>query len=93
MVGHFRVLFGVTFREITGQREISGEIGSGMTLGDLLTTLAKNYGRDFNEIIDSKTEQISLEAWVMVNGKSVRRTDIELKDNDIVMITVPAGGG
>ena len=93
MTGHVKVLLAATFREIAGQREILEEVGSGITLGDVLTTLAGKYGRDFNEIIDSKTGQISLETWVMVNGKSVRRTDIELRENDVVIITVPIGGG
>ena len=93
MAGHVKVLLGATFREIAGQREILEEAVSRITLEDILTTLAKKYGKDFNEIIDSKTGQISLETWVMVNGKSVRRTDVELKDNDVVIITVPIGGG
>lgn len=93
MAGHVKVLLGATFREIAGQREILEEVVSRITLEDILTTLAKKYGKDFNEIIDSKTGQISLETWVMVNGKSVRRTDIELKGDDVVMITVLAGGG
>ena len=93
MAGHVKVLLGATFREIAGQREILEEAVSRITLEDILTTLAKKYGKDFNEIIDSKTGQISLETWVMVNGKSVRRTDIELKGDDVVMITVLAGGG
>ena len=93
MTGHVKVLLAATFREIAEQRELLEETGSGITLGDILTTLAERYGRDFNEIIDSKTGQISLEAWVMVNGKSVRRTDIELRANDVVLITIPAGGG
>jgi len=29
----------------------------------------------------------------MVNGKSIRRADLKLRDNDVVMITVPFGGG
>lgn len=93
MTDQVKVLLAAVFKEIAGQKEILEEAGSGITLGDILATLAKRYGRDFNEIIDSKTGQISLETWVMVNGKSVRRTDIELKDKDVVMITVPAGGG
>ena len=93
MTGQVKVLLAATFREIAGQREILEEVGSGITLGDLLTTLAKRYGRDFDGIVDSRTGEISLETWVMVNGKSVRRTDIELRENDVVMITVPTGGG
>ena len=55
--------------------------------------MAKKYGSAFDKIVDSKTGRIGLETWVMVNGKSVRRTDIELKDEDVVTITVPMGGG
>lgn len=93
MTGHVKVLLAATFREIAGQREILEKVDSDITLGDILTTLAERYGRDFNEIIDSKTGQIGLETWVMVNGKSVRRTDIKIKDKDVVIITIPAGGG
>ncbi len=93
MTSHVKVLLAAMFREIAGEREIVEEVGSGITLGDILTTLAGKYGVDFNEIIDSKTGQISLDVWVMVNGKGVRRTDIDLRDNDIVIITVPIGGG
>ena len=93
MTGYVKVLLAATFREIAGRREILEDVGSGITLGDILTTLAERYGRDFNEIIDSKTGQIGLETWVMVNGKSVRRTDIKIKDKDVVIITIPAGGG
>ncbi len=93
MAGHVKVLLAAIFREIARQREILEDVGSGITLGVILTTLAEKYGRDFNEIVDSKTGEISLESWVMVNGKSVRRTDIELRENDVVIITIPAGGG
>ena len=93
MTGYIRVLLAATFREIAGQREILKEVGSGITLGEVLTTLVERYARDFNAIIDSKTGQIGLETWVMVNGKSVRRTNIELRENDVIVITIPAGGG
>lgn len=93
MTGHVKVLLAAMFREIAKQREVLQEVNSGTTLGDILTALAERYGKDFNEIIDSETGQISLETWVMVNGKSVRRTKIELRENDIVVITIPAGGG
>ncbi|UCC33396.1 MAG: MoaD family protein [Candidatus Bathyarchaeota archaeon] len=93
MTGYVRVLLAARFREIAGQRELLKDVSSGMTLRDLLETLAETYGRDFTEIIDSKTEEISLEAWVMVNGKSARSPDVKLKAHDVVLITVPVGGG
>ena len=93
MIGYVKVLLAGTFREIAQQREILKEVGSGVTLRDILATLAGNYGEDFNGIIDSKTGQIGTETWVMVNGKSVRKTDIKLKDKDVLVITIPMGGG
>lgn len=93
MAGYVKVLLHATFREIAGRREIVEEVNSNSTLGDILERLAKKYGRDFNEIVDSKTDQISSEALVTVNGKNIRKTDIKLVDKDVVMITVPVGGG
>jgi MoaD family protein len=88
-----KVMFQAMFREIAGKREIIQEVNNGYTLRDLLGMLAKNYGRDFNDIVDPKTGEISTEVWVLVNGKSVRKTDIALNNDDVVYIGVPIGGG
>jgi len=93
MVDHVRVSLHGTFREIAGVREIIEEITFGSTVRDVLSKLAKKYGKDFNNIINPETGQIDLETLVMVNGKSIRRADLKLRDNDVVMITVPFGGG
>jgi len=93
MTAHVRVLLHAMFKDIAGKREITQEVNSSFTLGDILKKLAKKYGRDFNEIIDPKTGQISTDTLVMLNGKSVRQTDIKLNDKDLIMITVPIGGG
>jgi MoaD family protein len=81
------------FKEIVGQREILQEINPDFTLRDILDALAKKYGKEFNTIIDPKTRQVSFDTLVMVNGKSIRKPDVHLKDKDVVMITVPVGGG
>lgn len=88
-----KVMFQAMFREIAGKREIIQEVNNGYTLRDLLGMLAKNYGRDFEDIVDPKTGEISTEVWVLVNGKSVRKTDIALNNDDVVYIGVPIGGG
>ena len=93
MAQHVRVLFHATFRETVGQREISEEIDSGSTLKDLINRLARRYGGVFDDTIDTEKGEISREVVVMVNGKSVRKTNVVLKDEDVVMITVPFGGG
>jgi len=88
-----KILFHATFREITGKKEIMEQINPNHTLADIIYKLAKQYGKDFKKIIDHKTGQISTDTLVMINGESVRKTNIKLKDNDIIMITVPVGGG
>jgi molybdopterin converting factor small subunit len=63
------------------------------TLLEVLDKLAQKYGKDFKHVVDSKTRQISVDTLVMINGQSVRKTDLKLKDGDVVMISVPIGGG
>jgi len=81
------------FKEIAGKKEIIHDIHSRTTLGEILNTLAKKYGKDFEETIDIKTGQVDVNTLVMLNGKNVRDTDLKLKNNDLIIITVPVGGG
>ena len=90
---HVKVLLHANFRQITGKKEIIEEVNPNHTLANILSKLAKQYDKDFNKIIDHKTGQINTDTLITINGKSVRQTDIKLKDNDIIMITVPVGGG
>lgn len=93
VAGHVKVLLHAMFKETAGQREILQEVNPDFTLRDMLNSLAERYGGDFKSIIDSKTGMVSVDTLVMVNGKSVRNPDVRLKDKDVVMITVPVGGG
>lgn len=93
MTGHVKVLLHATFREIAGKREFLERINSNSTVRQILEKLAKIYGKDFSKIIDSKTGEVSPEMLVMLNGKSIRTPDMELKDEDILVITIPVGGG
>jgi len=88
-----RVLLHAMFKEIAGKREIMQESTSDITLGEVLRRLAQTYGKDFNDIVDPKTEQISADTLVMLNGQGMRKTDVQLKDGDVIMISVPIGGG
>jgi len=90
---HVKILFHATFREIVGKKEVIEEVNPDYTLANILSKLTKQYGKDFNKIIDYKTGQINTDTLITINGKSVRQTDIKLKDNDVIMITVPVGGG
>lgn len=93
MTAQVMVLLHAMFREIAGRREITQELNPNATLGDVLDNLAQRYDKDFKQIIDPKTGQINIDTLVMLNGQSVRKTNVQLKDGDIVMISVPIGGG
>jgi MoaD family protein len=93
MGGYVRILLHAMFKEAAGQRELLQEVNPNFTLRDMLKALAEKYGKEFESIIDPKTGLIGVDTVVMVNGRSVRQPDVRLKDKDVVMITVPVGGG
>ncbi len=93
MTAHVKILLHAMFKEAAGRREILQEINPNYTLRDMFNALANKYGKEFSSIVDAKTGLVSIDTLVMVNGKSVRKPDVQLKDNDVVMITVPVGGG
>lgn len=93
MTARVTILLHAMFKEIAGKREIIQELNADTSLHAILDDLAMMYGKDFREIIDAKTGQISAETLVMLNGQSMRKTDARLKDGDTIMISVPIGGG
>ncbi len=93
MTGQIKILFHAIFREVTGKREIEDKLEETCTVKSILDKLAKNYGKGFSSIIDPITDEISIEVLVMLNGKGIRATDIILKDKDVLVITLPLGGG
>ena len=93
MTAKVKVLLHAMFKEAAGKGEITHELGSDSSLGKLLSDLARSYGKDFKQILDPKTGMVEVDTLVMLNGQSVRKPDVQLKDGDIVMITVPIGGG
>ena len=93
MTARVTVLLHAMFKEIVGKREITQDLNPNTVLQVVLDELARKYGKDFKQIIDPKTGQIGVDTLVMLNGKSVRKTDVPLKDGDVIMISVPIGGG
>ncbi len=87
------VLLSAMFKEASGKREVTRELRDGSTLKVLLDELAHEYGRDFSEILDENTGQVTTDVLVMLNGQGMRKTDVQIKDGDVIMISVPIGGG
>ncbi len=88
-----KIRFYAMFKDIVGKKEIIQDINPETTLGDVLNMLAKEYGKDFEETVDEKAGQIDVNTLVMLNGQSVRDPKTKLKNNDLIVITVPVGGG
>lgn len=88
-----RVLLHADFREIVGKREIIEEINSNSTLSDILDKLAQRYGRDFKQIVDPGTGAISLEFLVSINGRIMRDANVKLNNDDVLILSIPVGGG
>ena len=88
-----RVLLHANFREIVGRRDVLEEVDSNSTLKHVLDKLTRKYGGEFGQVIDSRSGTVSLEFLVSLNGRVVRDADAKLNNGDILMITIPAGGG
>jgi len=93
MTAHVTVLLHAMFKEIAGKREVIQELNAGSTLRVVLDELARKYRKDFKQILDPKTGQIGTDTLVMLNGQGVKKPDVQLKDGDVIMISVPIGGG
>ncbi len=91
--GTIEIIFHATFREITKKRKIIHKITEDCTFGIILTELVKKYGNDFKNIIDPQTDKISNDILVMLNGKVIREIEEKIQDKDVLMFTLPVGGG
>ncbi len=87
------IIFTATFREITKKRKIIEEINEDCTFERILTRLVKKYGNDFNNVINSQTGKISSDILIMLNGKGIRDIDEKIKDKDVLIFSLPVGGG
>jgi len=88
-----RLVLCADFREIVGKRQIVEEINANSTLKHVLDMLAKKYRKEFEQVVDPRTGIISLEFLVSINGRVIRDTNVKLNNDDILMITIPTGGG
>ncbi|MHA1994958.1 MAG: MoaD/ThiS family protein [Candidatus Hodarchaeales archaeon] len=90
---HTEILFHASFREITKKRKIIEEISEDCTFERILTRLVNKYGNDFNNVLDPHTGKISNDILVMLNGKGIRDIDEKIKDKDVLIFSLPVGGG
>ena len=88
-----RVVLLASLREIVGKREIVEEVDSKSTVKHVLERLAQRYGRDFQQIMDTRKSSISLGFLVSINGQVTRDANAKLNNNDVLMLSIPVGAG
>jgi molybdopterin converting factor small subunit len=62
-------------REITGERQLTLDMEDGATLKDVMEKLADKYGKGLETRI-LEENRISDDAFVILNGKSIRVADV-----------------
>ncbi|MHA2351876.1 MAG: ubiquitin-like small modifier protein 1 [Candidatus Thorarchaeota archaeon] len=88
------VKFFATVREIAGVKSIELEAGN---IRELLHLLVQTYGNKFKDtVLDNDTGELKQFFSCMINGKRIELLDgydTVLKDNDVVALFPPVGGG
>ena len=86
--------FFATFREAVGQKEVTYEVPTGATVGDLLTDLESEYeGLEGKLLADG---EVRPQLNVLANGRGVQHGDgasTGLTDGDTVSVFPPVAGG
>lgn len=84
-------------REIAGKGEETLEFSvKGVTVKDVLETLAKRHGKEFREYLYDDKNRVREHLQLLVNGKSVSLMEelkTRLREGDQVAIVPPVGGG
>ncbi|WP_455141124.1 MoaD/ThiS family protein [Candidatus Hodarchaeum mangrovi] len=91
--GKIEIIFHATFSEITKTRKIMEPINDDCTFGEILEILTRKYGNDFNNVINPQTGKIANDILVMINGKGIREINEKISHGDVLIFTLPVGGG
>ncbi len=88
-----KVRFYATFRNLTGKKEI--EVHGVRTVGELIDYISEKYSpRIKEELLQRGRKEIS--GMILVNGHNILHLnglETELKEEDVVHVFPPAGGG
>lgn len=83
-------------RELAGVRDESFVLPKNTRLQHAIKEASKRHGQAFFSYLLKEDGEISDRMMILVNGKAVRRKELRefvLRDNDVVAILPPVGGG
>jgi molybdopterin synthase sulfur carrier subunit len=90
------VKFFTTLREIVGEPQKQIELPEAVTVDELLRQLGEKYGEKFTSYIYDDKGMVRGHLHFLINGKSITTQQglkTKLKENDILAILPPVGGG
>jgi MoaD family protein len=90
------VRFFAALREIVGKKEETLEFAEGkdVTVERVLKRLTALHGKDFAEYVyDAQTGEVRGYLHLLVNEKNVKGLEAKLKNDDVLAIIPPVGGG
>jgi MoaD family protein len=90
------VKFFTSLREITGKKVDHIHLQDTITVMELIKLLSEKYGKKFKEYIYDKNGETQEFLSFLLNGKNINKIqgfDTKLKDQDIIAILPPVGGG
>lgn len=90
------VRFFTSLREITGYKVNKILLQNSSTVEELLTLLSEKHGKNFIEYLYNKEGEVQGFLSFLVNGKNInimQGFDTKLKEDDVVAILPPVGGG
>jgi molybdopterin synthase sulfur carrier subunit len=90
------VKFFTTLREIVGKPQEQIELSEAFTVNDLLKQLEEKYGEKFTRYVFDQKGAVRGHLHFLINGKSITTQQglkTKFKENDILAILPPVGGG
>ena len=90
------VKFFTSLREIVGKPQEQIELSDVVTVNELLQQLGERYGEKFTRYVYNEKSTVQGHLHFLINGKSITTQQglkTKLKENDILAILPPVGGG
>lgn len=90
------VKFFTSLREITGKKVDQIQLQEAITLKELIKMLSEKYGKEFKEYIYDKNGETQEFLSFLIKGKNINTMhgfETKLKDQDVIAILPPVGGG
>ncbi|MFD1585857.1 ubiquitin-like small modifier protein 1 [Halorientalis brevis] len=92
---HLELRFFATFRAIVGQKVVDREVPDDATVGDVLSTLQKEYP-DMNDRLLDEDGEVRAQLSILKNGRNVVHmagSATSLDDGDTLSVFPPVAGG